>query len=105
MKIDEKKALAKEFYEVMYKTRRFEEEVFELYKTGLMPGLAHLYLGEEAVAAGACKALNENDFIGSTHRGHGHLVARGADLNKMMAEILGKETSEESRVGKNCRSR
>ena len=92
MKIDEKKALAKEFYEVMYKTRRFEEEVFELYKTGLMPGLAHLYLGEEAVAAGACKALNENDFIGSTHRGHGHLVARGADLNKMMAEILGKET-------------
>lgn len=76
----------------MYRTRRFEEEVFEFYKRGLMPGLAHLYLGEEAVAAGVCGALEERDYIGSTHRGHGHLVSRGADLNKMMAEILGKET-------------
>lgn len=59
---------------------------------GLMPGLAHLYLGEEAVAAGACVALREDDYIGSTHRGHGHLVARGADLDRMMAEILGKKT-------------
>ncbi len=57
-----------------------------------MPGLAHLYLGEEAVAAGACATLKETDYIGSTHRGHGHLVSRGADLNKMMAEILGKAT-------------
>nr|WP_276008912.1 thiamine pyrophosphate-dependent dehydrogenase E1 component subunit alpha [Aequitasia blattaphilus] len=76
----------------MYRTRRFEEEVFEFYKRGLMPGLAHLYLGEEAVAAGVCGALEEKDYIGSTHRGHGHLVSRGADLNKMMAEILGKGT-------------
>ena len=73
-------------------TRRFEEEVFEFYKRGLMPGLAHLYLGEEAIAAGACATLRDDDYIGSTHRGHGHLVARGADLNRMMAEILGKET-------------
>ena len=79
------------FYEVMYRTRRFEEEVFEFYKKGLMPGLAHLYLGEEAVAAGVCAALEEDDFIGSSHRGHGHLVARGAKADRMMAEILGKK--------------
>lgn len=83
---------AKQLYTVMYRTRRFEEEVFEFYKRGLMPGLAHLYLGEEAVATGACATLRDDDYIGSTHRGHGHLVARGADLNRMMAEILGKET-------------
>lgn len=88
----EQKELAKQFYTVMYRMRRFEEEVFEFYKRGLMPGLAHLYLGEEAIATGACATLREDDYIGSTHRGHGHLVARGADLNRMMAEILGKET-------------
>ncbi|MDL2248385.1 thiamine pyrophosphate-dependent dehydrogenase E1 component subunit alpha [Tyzzerella sp. OttesenSCG-928-J15] len=87
-----KQARAKEFYTTMYRARRFEEEVFEFYKRGLMPGLAHLYLGQEAVATGACATLREDDYIGSTHRGHGHLVARGADLNRMMAEILGKET-------------
>lgn len=86
------KQLAKDFYEVMFRMRRFEEETFEFYKKGLMPGLAHLYLGEEAVATGVCKALKEHDFIGSTHRGHGHLVGRGADIGKMMAEILGKKT-------------
>jgi len=84
------KEQAKEFYRVMYKIRRFEQEAFEFYKKGLMPGLAHLYLGQEAVAAGACAALEERDFIGSTHRGHGHIVARGADINRMMAELLGK---------------
>ena len=87
----QKKEKAKEFYTIMYRTRRFEEEVFEFYKRGLMPGLAHLYLGEEAIAAGVCGAMEERDFLGSTHRGHGHLVSRGADLNRMMAEILGKE--------------
>jgi Pyruvate/2-oxoglutarate dehydrogenase complex, dehydrogenase (E1) component, eukaryotic type, alpha subunit len=79
------------FYETMYKMRRFEEEVFEFYKKGMMPGLAHLYMGEEAVATGVCAVLKEDDYIGSTHRGHGHLVARGAEIDKMMAEILGKE--------------
>lgn len=88
----DKKELARRFYEVMYRTRRFEEDVFEFYKRGLMPGLAHLYLGEEAVAAGVCAALKDTDYIGSTHRGHGHLVARGADTRRMMAEILGKAT-------------
>lgn len=80
-----------ELYRVMYRTRRFEEEVFEFYKKGMMPGLAHLYLGEEAIATGVCAALDETDYIGSSHRGHGHLVARGARLDRMMAEILGKK--------------
>ncbi len=80
------------FYETMFKMRRFEEETFEFYKKGMMAGLAHLYMGEEAVATGVCAALKDNDYIGSTHRGHGHLVARGADISKMMAEILGKQT-------------
>ncbi|WP_331655242.1 thiamine pyrophosphate-dependent dehydrogenase E1 component subunit alpha [Aminipila sp.] len=80
------------FYETMFKMRRFEEETFEFYKKGLMAGLAHLYLGEEAVATGVCAALNEDDYVGSTHRGHGHLVARDADIALMMAEILGKKT-------------
>lgn len=85
-------AQAKEFYTTMYRMRRFEEEVFEFYKNGIMPGLAHLYLGEEAVATGAIATLGAEDFIGSTHRGHGHMVARGADMKRMMAEILGKKT-------------
>ncbi|MGE4276464.1 MAG: thiamine pyrophosphate-dependent dehydrogenase E1 component subunit alpha [Lawsonibacter sp.] len=84
--------MAKSMYASMYRIRRFEEEVFEFYKRGLMPGLAHLYIGEEAVAVGACAAIRADDFLGSTHRGHGHLVARGADTKRMMAEILGKET-------------
>ena len=83
------KELAKRFYSDMYKIRRFEQEVFEFYKTGQMAGLAHLYIGEEAVAAGACAAIEARDYIASTHRGHGHLVARGADMGRMMAEILG----------------
>ena len=88
----DKKDLARHFYTVMYRARRFEEEVFEFYKRGLMPGLAHLYMGEEAIAVGACTALRDSDYIASTHRGHGHLVARGADIKRMMAEILGKGT-------------
>lgn len=80
------------FYSTMYKIREFEYQVFELYKAGLMPGLAHLYIGEEAVATGACAALNPDDYLVSTHRGHGHLIARGADTKRMMAEILGKKT-------------
>lgn len=63
------KQRAKEFYATMYKIRRFEEEVFEFYKLGQMAGLAHLYIGEEAVAAGACAAIDKQDYIGSTHRG------------------------------------
>jgi len=80
------------YYETMFKIRRFDEEVFELWKKGLMPGLAHSYIGEEAIATGVCAALKEDDYIGSCHRGHGHLIARGADTGRMMAEILGKKT-------------
>lgn len=83
--------LAKLFKD-MLKIRLFENKVVELYSNGIMPGLAHLYIGEEAVAVGVCNALSEQDYVTSTHRGHGHVIARGADLNKMMAEILGKRT-------------
>jgi acetoin:2,6-dichlorophenolindophenol oxidoreductase subunit alpha len=85
------RAFLKKLYATMYRIRHFEEQVFELYKIGAMPGLAHLYIGEEAVAAGACAALEAKDYIVSTHRGHGHLIAREADTSKMMAEILGKK--------------
>ncbi len=90
MELERDGALARRLYADMVRIRRFEEEVFEFYKRGLMPGLAHLYIGEEAVAAGACAAIRPDDYLSSTHRGHGHLIARGADTKKMMAEILGK---------------
>ena len=73
-------------YRRMVMIRLFEEQVNDL-----MPGLAHLYIGEEAVAVGVCEALNNDDYITSTHRGHGHCVAKGAALDRMFAELLGKE--------------
>ena len=78
-------------YRQMAKIRAFEEQVNELYKSAKMPGLAHLYVGEEAVAVGVCEALKRDDFITSTHRGHGHCLAKGASVNRMFAELLGKE--------------
>jgi acetoin:2,6-dichlorophenolindophenol oxidoreductase subunit alpha len=78
-------------YRKMVEIRSFEEHVWDVYTRGLMPGLAHLYIGEEAVAVGACATLSEQDYITSTHRGHGHCLAKGAQLNGMMAEIMGKE--------------
>src|SRR5437867_2145542 len=78
-------------YEQMLKIRVFEEHVIELYTTGKMPGLAHLYIGEEAIAVGVCAALRRDDYITSTHRGHGHCLAKGADVDRMYAELLGKE--------------
>jgi TPP-dependent pyruvate/acetoin dehydrogenase alpha subunit len=77
-------------YEQMLKIRRFEEQVDELYKSGKMPGLAHLYIGQEAIAVGVCEVLEKDDFITSTHRGHGHCLAKGATVNQMYAELLGK---------------
>jgi TPP-dependent pyruvate/acetoin dehydrogenase alpha subunit len=79
------------FYRQMLKIRLFEAEVNQLYLGAKMPGLAHLYIGEEAVAVGACEALRRDDYITSTHRGHGHCIAKGASLDKMFAELLGKE--------------
>src|SRR5438309_7690931 len=78
-------------YAQMYRIRVFEEHVNELYTSGKMPGLAHLYIGEEAVAVGICEALRSDDYITSTHRGHGHCLAKGASPDRMFAELLGKE--------------
>jgi pyruvate dehydrogenase E1 component alpha subunit len=75
----------------MLRIRLFEEQVNELYTRALMPGLAHLYIGEEAVAVGVCEALRPEDYITSTHRGHGHCLAKGAEVDRMFAELLGKE--------------
>jgi pyruvate dehydrogenase E1 component alpha subunit len=75
----------------MLAIRLFEERVNDLYTRALMPGLAHLYIGEEAVAVGVCEALRKDDYITSTHRGHGHCLAKGASPDRMFAELLGKE--------------
>lgn len=81
-----------EIYKKMLEIRFFEEKVFELYAQNLVPGTIHLYAGEEAVAVGVCSNLRRDDYITSTHRGHGHCIAKGADLKRTMAEILGKKT-------------
>src|ERR1700722_8940936 len=78
-------------YRRMMMIRLFEEQVNDLYTRALMPGLAHLYIGEEAVAVGICEALRPDDYITSTHRGHGHCLAKGASIDRMFAELLGKE--------------
>src|SRR5207302_2063412 len=78
-------------YTKMLRIRLFEEQVNELYTSAKMPGLAHLYIGEEAVAVGVCAALRDDDYITSTHRGHGHCLAKGASVDRMFAELLGKE--------------
>lgn len=72
--------------------RHFEERVVRLFHEGLIRGATHVYLGEEAIAVGACRALRPDDYITSTHRGHGHCIAKGADVRFMMAELLGKES-------------
>ena len=79
-------------YKRMLEIRFFEEKVFDLYAQNLVPGTIHLYLGEEAVAVGVCSILKKDDYITSTHRGHGHCIAKGAELKQTMAEILGKKT-------------
>jgi TPP-dependent pyruvate/acetoin dehydrogenase alpha subunit len=79
-------------YERMLKIRHFESRVRDLFAAGEMPGFVHLYLGEEAVAVGVCAALNRDDSITSTHRGHGHIIAKGGDVKRMMAELYGKAT-------------
>lgn len=90
MKLSKDKQLA--LYTTMKTIRLFEERIADLYARGQVPGLVHLYIGEEAVAAGVCAALREDDYITSTHRGHGHVIAKGAELNPMMAELYGKKT-------------
>src|SRR3954462_6512196 len=83
---------AREVIRTMWRIRRFEEAVDDLFARGLMHGTMHLSIGQEASATGICLALRERDAITSTHRGHGHCIAQGADLTRMMAELLAKET-------------
>lgn len=86
------KKLLLEMYHRMRRIRRFEETAEELYYRGTVVGLLHLYIGEEAVATGACLALDRHDYITSTHRGHGHLLAKGGDSNRLLAELCGRVT-------------
>ncbi|MDD3134403.1 MAG: thiamine pyrophosphate-dependent enzyme, partial [Synergistales bacterium] len=97
-KVKEKKGLNKyprtlleQFYRTMLTIRSFEKKVEEKFLAGEIPGFVHLYIGEEAIAAGVISNLSREDYIQSTHRGHGHTIAKGADLKRMMAEIFGKK--------------
>jgi len=79
-------------YMKMLEMRLFEERIADLYRRGLVPSSAHVYIGQEAVAAGVCACLREDDYLLATHRGHAHNIARGVPLDKLAAEILGKAT-------------
>jgi len=97
---DEKKSMSAtcekekliDMYRTMVRIRTFEERVRKEFRAGNIPGFAHLYTGEEAVATGACANLGPDDYITSTHRGHGHLIAKGGKTDRMMAELYGKKT-------------
>ncbi|MBC8388300.1 MAG: thiamine pyrophosphate-dependent dehydrogenase E1 component subunit alpha [Actinobacteria bacterium] len=85
------KDLILQFYYLMLKIRLFEQLAKTYKEKGIIPGdFVHLYLGQEAIAVGVCSALEKKDYITSTHRGHGHLIAKGADISKMLAELIGK---------------
>lgn len=86
------KDFLKSLYKTLYTIRVFETRCIEWYRKSLIRGYFHPYLGEEAIATGVCAALRERDYIVSTHRGHGHCIARGADLKRMTAELFGKQT-------------
>jgi pyruvate dehydrogenase E1 component alpha subunit len=81
-----------EIYRKMLTIRVFEETIFDVYRKGLMPGLAHLSDGQEATPVGVCAALRQDDTITSTHRGHGHIIAKGGRVEPMMAEVMGRVT-------------
>jgi TPP-dependent pyruvate/acetoin dehydrogenase alpha subunit len=85
-------ATAASLYRRMLLIRRFEERVVELVNSNEIAGVTHEYIGQEAVATGVCAALREDDVVTSTHRGHGHLIAKGADVGRMYAELLGRAT-------------
>ena len=86
------KEFLKKIYEKLYTIRIFETECIRLYRQGLIRGYFHPYLGEEAIAVGVCAALDDKDYITSTHRGHGHCIARGAEIKRMVAELFGKKS-------------
>ncbi len=85
------KAELLELYRTMRTIREFEERLHAEFATGEIPGFVHLYAGEEAIAAGICAHVDDGDYIASTHRGHGHAIAKGCDVKAMMAEIYGKQ--------------
>jgi TPP-dependent pyruvate/acetoin dehydrogenase alpha subunit len=88
------RGLVGRMYEGMLRIRLFEETQSRVFKAGEQEGFTHLYLGEEAIAVGACLNLNPDDFITSTHRGHGHMIAKGGDFKKMMAELYGRKAGQ-----------
>lgn len=90
--MDISKVNALELYKTMLKIRKFETTAKNHFAEGEIPGFVHLYIGEEAIATGVCANLNDDDYITSTHRGHGHIIAKGGDLKFMMAELFGKAT-------------
>jgi len=90
MAIEKEKLI--DMYRVMVRIRVFENRVYKEFAAGNIPGFVHLYAGEEAIAAGACANLRPDDYITSTHRGHGHLIAKGGKTDRMMAELYGKKT-------------
>ena len=98
VKMDLTNEKKRDMFRKMVLIRSFEFKVKELFKVGKIPGFLDLYIGEEAVAVGVCSALKEQDYITSTHRGHGHVIAKGARLNKMMAELFAKR----ERILLNC---
>ncbi len=81
-----------QLYQTLYTIRVFESRCIQLYRQGLFRGYFHPYLGEEAIAVGACAAINPDDYITSTHRGHGHCIAKGAEVKPMVAELFGKKS-------------
>ena len=81
-----------QMYRSMLRIRKFEEQLIELKAGGSIPGVLHLYIGEEATATGVCAAIRPDDYITSTHRGHGHCIAKGGDISRMMAELFGRTT-------------
>jgi acetoin:2,6-dichlorophenolindophenol oxidoreductase subunit alpha len=91
-RMNQSKEFLLSIYEKMYKIRKFEETTVKYYAAGKIPGFVHIYIGEEAVATGVCAALGKDDYITSTHRGHGHLIAKGGDVKLMMAELFAKKT-------------
>lgn len=88
-----------ELYKLMFLIRKTEEKLFYLFSAQEMPGTMHQYIGQEAVAAGVCAALRKSDYITSTHRGHGHCIAKGIGLNALMAEMFAKETGSNKGMG------
>lgn len=92
MSLEFNRELLLEMYRRMQLIRTFEERAIELFKEGKIPGILHSYVGQEAIAAGVCLNLTDSDYITGTHRGHGHVLAKGADPKRVMAELMGRVT-------------